>query len=206
MTSHPIDTETIHTVAGDYVLDFYVDENADQPCDSGFTIYRKGSRHYTEIEEGDIDPDAAVAVDNSGDTDCYYVHSPAAIARYLRIKGRGGVAIIDQEFDRVDETAQRGSVWGFAYAPDDASDPDEYTRCMLQQWKAWANGDTFGWKLIDPSGAEVDSCWGYYGLNDNSENSDRAYILEVATKLAEADAQDRIDIASRVGAGILGII
>ena len=61
-------------------------------------------------------------------------------------------------------------VYGVAGAPDDVPAEtdteilDRYTAAVLGQWRAWAVGDTFSWRVTDLTGGEVELCWGYYGF------------------------------------------
>ena len=104
-------------------------------------------------------------------------------------------------------------VYGVAWAPDDAADwhmPEQafnYTYCALAQWRAWADGDVFGWRLTDPAGDEVESVWGYYGSAfDTQPGSERNHTLEEATDAAQADAERRLSQANLAGAGLIGLI
>jgi hypothetical protein len=40
-------------------------------------------------------------------------------------------------------------------------------------YSEYASGEVYGYKVIDPEGKEIDSCWGFYG-------SEREYMLEQA--------------------------
>jgi hypothetical protein len=202
---YPFDTDTIHTAAGDYVLDYCHDENADQPYDEGFTLLTNGESHYghdsrIDIEDGDkTDPVVRTVIQALSNSFHRFDHvSGAAILRYVRLAGKQGATLVDFDYTPVEPSLDRENrVYGVAWAPDDAHDHDRYTRLSLQQWHAWAEGETFGWKLIDPSGNEVESVWGYFDTE-----GERAYILEEARNLAQADAEQRIANANLAGAGI----
>jgi len=213
---YPIDTETIHTAVGDYVINWYHDENADQPYDEGFTLITNGERDRINIETGDavsaLGRNIIQALSNSYHQ---WDHvSGAAIVRYLRLAGRLGVTLVDSDYTPTTASTDRDErVYGVAWAPEDAAastvslpdgsttDHAEYTRLALAQWHAWANGETFGWQLIDPSGNEVDSCWGYFNTKGEKE-----YTLQHATEIAQADALDRLNSANLAGAGFVGLV
>lgn len=38
--------------------------------------------------------------------------------------------------------------------------------CLQQEvrtYSAWANGESYGWEVVDSDGNQIDSCWGYIG-------------------------------------------
>ena len=203
---YPLDSEVIHTPAGDYTCEWWYDENPESPFDSGFTLITEGGRDYIDIRQGDTDgPEAANVVQAIYDRS----HSGAAIVRYLRLAEKKGVTLVYSDYTPDDRpsTDRQDRVHGVAWAPDDATDPDHYVRTNLQQWTSWRNGETFRWALLDPSGVEVDSCGGYFGTAwDTDPTSDRMYTLETARGIAQDDALDRIKSANLVGSGFLGLI
>ena len=163
-----LDTETINTAAGSYVLDWIQDDNADAPYDEGFTLLKNGSAwgpySRINIQEGDTDSPVAATILQalSNHAHGWDQISGAAIVRYLRLAGKRGVTLVDHEYSPVEPSTDRSErVYGVAWAPDDAADwhmPEQafhYTYCALAQWRAWADGDVFGWRLTDPAGDEV---------------------------------------------------
>lgn len=36
--------------------------------------------------------------------------------------------------------------------------------CEIEEYAAWATGDTWGYVIEDENGDELDSCWGFYGM------------------------------------------
>ena len=215
-----LDTETINTAAGRYVLDWIQDDNADAPYDEGFTLLKNGSAwgpySRINIQEGDTDSPVAATILQalSNHAHGWDQISGAAIVRYLRLAGKRGVTLVDHEYSPVEPSTDRSErVYGVAWAPDDAADwhmPEQafhYTYCALAQWRAWADGDVFGWRLTDPAGDEVESVWGYYGSAfDTQPGSERNHTLEEATDAAQADAERRLSQANLAGAGLIGLI
>ena len=211
-----LDSETIHTPAGDYEMRWLLDDAADQPFNDGFTLLTDGGRDRIDILEGDTDSAASLLVQEAFDKHAYdggdiwnwQLRSGAAIVRYLTLKGKKGVTLVSDSYRPEQPSTDRAEqVTGVAWAPDDAADPAEYTRLQLAQWEAWANGDTFGWQLFDPSEAIVDECWGFYGQHwDESPDSERSHTLREATDIALVDAENRARAVNLVGAGIVGII
>lgn len=39
----------------------------------------------------------------------------------------------------------------------------------VAEYSAWANGEVYGWKLLDRDGEEIDACYGYYGDVDRAK-------------------------------------
>lgn len=206
--SHIIDTETIPTDAGKYSVQFIYDESADQPEDEGFVLAVDNRWRNSEVTHGDYDAEAFAAVQGHvSNADFAWGHelrSGAAIVRYLRLKGNKGVTLVTQNFYADEPSTDRHQpVYGFAVAPDDASDPDAYVKSSLESWRAWANGDVFGYRVLDPQGNEVEdgSVWGYYGFSREYD-----YVLSEAKAAAEYDAKERVAQANTVGAGFVGVI
>ncbi len=184
-----IDTDTIETKAGDYTITWVVDQNADQPYDEGFTLFMPQTRDRIEIECGELPANVRNAIASRE-------VSGAAIVRYLTMLGHRGVTLVDHGYYATDASCDRNeTVVGVAFAPDDATDPDQYTINSLSQWRAWADGDVFGWILTDSDGNEIESVWGYYGYDD-----ERDYTLSEATYSANHDGA-RLLRWSRVGNG-----
>lgn len=212
-----IDTQTITANGGDYRIEFLVDETADHPYNEGFSLLTAGSRYQMAVDhisEVDSDADvlcnvtAALKVHSGGDHWDREYRSGAAIVRYLKLTGHHGATLVDDAYRPVDASTDRfDRVYGVAWAPADATDPTEYTTISLAQWESWADGDVFGWRLLDPQGEEIDACWGYYGFYHSLlGDSERAYIVDQAIESARSDANDRVQRANLVGAGFVDII
>lgn len=56
---------------------------------------------------------------------------------------------------------------GVLTVPDDATEPEEYARGILEEYTSWVNGDVWGVVTVylNPDGSfrEHESCWGYVG-------------------------------------------
>jgi hypothetical protein len=74
-----------------------------------------------------------------------------------------------------------------------------YTDGAVAEYRAWAEGDVFGWVLTSPNGAKVDSCWGYYGFSRERERT-----LSEAREAAQAHAREAIEQTNTAGAGFIG--
>lgn len=211
--NHIIDTETIVTDAGKYRVEFIYDESADQPEDEGFVFAMSGRERYAsdsriDIEHGDVPDEVKAVLLTSGphreDSWDWELHSGAALVRYLTLKGYKGVTLVGRDYRPVEpSTNRRERVYGVAWAPDDASDHAGYVKSSLKQWAAWAEGDVFGYRVLDPQGREVEdgSCWGYYGFSIEHD-----YVLSEARSAAEYDAKERVAQANQAGAGFVGVI
>lgn len=205
-----LEQTTIDTDAGTYVVQWFWDEDAERPYDEGFVLLVDGSPRNIDVREGFKDRDlthahAWAAVAGHGRSGDWYPSrtSGAALLRYLTLKGCKGVTLVDADYrPTTASTDPADRIFGVAWAPDDATDPATYTDACLADWQAWRGGDTFGWRLLDPSGDEVDSCWGYYGFS--TENRD--YTLSAARDAALTDQMRRAENANLVGSGFVGLI
>lgn len=50
----------------------------------------------------------------------------------------------------------------------------------VELYHSWLSGDVWGWEVEDGQGNEVDSCWGYYGWDDNIE-----YMIEMGKEAVD---------------------
>ena len=75
--------------------------------------------------------------------------------------GNGDIARFDS--GRVGIVAQRKDIDGIITSEEDFK---KSAKNNLETYTAWANGETFGYKIKDENDQEDDSCWGYYGLDD----------------------------------------
>lgn len=214
-----IDTETVDTPAGEYQVNFIADDGADEPYNHGFGIIKPATREYIGTEQGELPGDVGPniyrrtprtlvsnAMGNMSDKWEYEYRSGAAIVRYLRLLGVKGVTVIDDRYRPVSASTDRfEDIDGIAWSPDDVPDDhaDDYTRSGLGEWHAWAEGDVFGFNVTGPDGADVDdgSVWGFYGYDHEHD-----YVMSEARDVIDADVKERIEQASLVGAGFVGII
>lgn len=222
-----LDKETIDTDAGQYTVTWYHDDSANQPYDFGFTLMKNGGRDRIDVSTVGEDqgiPSSLVSEIESllkmhsrhgyGDYWDRDYRSGAALVRYLTLKGYKGVTLVSDDYSPEDASTNRlEAVHGIAWAPDDVpatlddngNYPATYVKIQLTQWRAWAEGDMFGYVVTGPDGEDVEdgAVWGYYGFWDGGE---REYTLSQAKNAAEADAAERVQRANLVGAGIVGIV
>lgn len=200
-----IESETIETPAGDYTVDWIVDECPERPYNYGFGLVSDGRR------DSGYDARIDIAEDDEGDAaeilelvqQCGSRISGAGLARYVRLKYKlGAVVVIDENFRAQEPSTDAGErIYGLAWGDSEWDDPQEAVKNCLAEWHAWAEGDCFGWELLDPRGKLVDSCWGYFGFD-----RERDYTLQTATQVALSDAEDRVEQANLVGAGFVGLV
>lgn len=87
---------------------------------------------------------------------------------------------------RVGIVALKRAVWGGGNEPDDWL--AECARSIAAEYTSWANGECYGYVLHDRAGREIDSCWGFIGIES------------VRGQAAEAAAcHDPGDVAQRWG-------
>lgn len=193
-----IDHETITTDAGDYTVTWFYYESAEQPYNEGLGFAFVGNRHQGTIKEGEHAEEVLTALG-------WQDYSSAVLARWLRIKyGLKGIREVSSDYRTSEPDSERfRAVYGLAWAPDDVPDEhaDRFTDSAIEEWRAWADGDTFGWVLNDPAGNEVSAVWGYYGFS-----RERDYTLTEAIETAKYDAAERIKAANLAGSGFVGLI
>jgi hypothetical protein len=208
---YEIDREAIDTEAGEYTVTWFADDDAQQPEDEGFILAVDGWECYgshsrIDIEHGDV-PDIVWSVLRTHGKYCQdswsrELRSGAALVRYLTLKGHKGVTLVNRDYRPTEPSADRfDRVYGVAWAPDDATSPVEYVKGDLDQWRAWANGDCFGYVVTNPAGQTIESVWGFYDFNREREET-----LSESVSAAQYDAKARTDQVNTAGAGIVGSI
>jgi hypothetical protein len=219
----PIRQTPVETPAGTYAVHWFWDETApaEPPYDHACGLLKKGGPRTIDIREGLPDrAHAADPVDAERYTALRSVWSAlacrrhpawdptdavsgAALVRYLTLKGFAGVTVIDDDFHAVEASADRDEhVHGVAWVSADFTDPASAVAGWLADWRAWRDGDIFGWVAYTPGGAEIESSWGYYGFS----SSEQQYTFECAESFIHAHAQEQVEKANLVGAGIIGPI
>lgn len=203
------ETAEVDTPAGVYTIELHYDESPEQPYNEGLGFAFDGGRESIDQAMGEHADEALSLIKyhnrrNAHNGNIYdtEVRSAAAIARYLRLKyGLKGIREVSEDYFTGEPSSDRGeSFQGLAWAPDDAGDPDKYTDGGIAEYRAWANGEVYGYVVLAPNGDHVGSCWGFYG-DDGAK-----YMLEDATGEAEYDAAQRVTASNRAGAGFVGII
>ena len=59
--------------------------------------------------------------------------------------------------------ALKRSEWGNGAEADDKL--EEYATAIAAEYTQWANGECYGYVLCDNAGNEIDSCWGFIGID-----------------------------------------
>jgi hypothetical protein len=54
--------------------------------------------------------------------------------------------------------------------PNETVTIERIIKAELETYNAYANGEVYGFKLFDEKGDEIDSCWGFYDLDDIKEH------------------------------------
>lgn len=204
-------TDTICTAAGDYTVTYPYDDSPEPPYNEGLGFVFDGRRQSVDVTDGPAgivdEMLSALRDDVSGyraNGRPTYRYSSAGIARYLRIAhGLYGVRMVSSDYHPYAPSTERERIAGIAWAPADvpAERADAYTDAAISEYRAYATGNVFGWRLTAPGGEFVDSCWGYYGFEAN-----HACALEAATECAHEHAIELRTSANLVGAGFVGII
>lgn len=74
-------------------------------------------------------------------------------------------------------------------------------RGFLETYTPWCNGDVWGYIIEDADGETLDSCWGYCGMDDATEQAKAAAEYESAQLAKEAQAEasaDELEASRRV--------
>jgi hypothetical protein len=199
---YELHSEKIDTPAGEYVVQFIADEYADQPENYGFSMLKIGDRRCMDVSVGDDIPAGLEGVLRARDMWDWEHRSGAAIVRWLTLMGKKGVTLVTDDYRPDTPTSDRfDRIAGVAWVDDDFTEPEKATSVCLEAWRAWAEGDVFGYVVTAPDGSDVGSCWGYYGFD-----RERDYVMSEARAAIAYDVSERQKKANLAGAGIVGLI
>lgn len=110
------------------------------------------------------DPDAVAAWERENATDWFtiplflYDHSGTAYC-----VGYSNPFHCPWDSGRVGIVALKRSDWADGKASDEAL--AGYAQGVATAYSLWANGECYGYVLCDSTGRDLDSCWGYIGLD-----------------------------------------
>lgn len=208
-----LDTESVKTDAGEYLIQYIHDPDAEQPYDESMGLWTDGragdgyiGNTKIDISEGDLPSLAWAAIRAPLDShDWYDQRSGAAIVRYLKLLGLRSVTEVDSDYHPIESDANRDvRVRGVAWvASADITDPDLAVRTWLAVWRAWAESDCFGYQVVAPDGKLIEDCWGYYGY---WAELDLPYVKSEAYETIAHDQAKRHEEANLVGSGFVGLI
>ncbi len=66
-----------------------------------------------------------------------------------------------------------------------------YLKGEVKEYDHFLTGDVFGWSVYDPDGNFLDSCWGYYGFNENIDDIMGEVKNIIDNNIAENEAAER---------------
>lgn len=87
---------------------------------------------------------------------------------------------------RVGIIALKRSEWGNGHESGDWL--ADCAQSIAEEYTNWANGECYGFVLQDPAGCEIDSCWGYLGMDAVREAATEAAGANPVTKSCAAGA------------------
>lgn len=79
---------------------------------------------------------------------------------------------------RVGTIALRRTEWGDGEESDEKL--AEYAQAIADDYTLWANGECYGYVLCDAAGRELESCWGFLGLERVREQAAKAAAWHAA--------------------------
>lgn len=84
-----------------------------------------------------------------------------------------GYLLISNKFDGTQYKTRKGHLMDLL---DDGRRHTLYQRgeSLLEAYQSWANGDIYGFRAFDKEGEEIDSCWGFLGLESVIEEATAA--------------------------------
>jgi hypothetical protein len=198
--SGAIESRTVETVAGEYIVTLYPDYDASNPIedDEAFAVVIEFSGYGGRWDE------STNTLSNAGDAgdvlrallDTHGHDTDAVSRRYLKwaaltdsrwVLAMGGQSASQSDYYRYALLADR----------DELGDVNAAIRAAMHDYQTLASGGVVGFVTTAPNGEVVESVWGYYEFED-------AY--GEATDAAHGDAEKRAQAVNLVGAGFVGIL
>lgn len=145
------------------------DQNAEMPFGNGVSIYYRKASRYT------------LGTDKLSDTDLQKMEGRVnkgelyGLPIYAYV--HGVVALGTSPFDCPWDSGRSGIA--VAAKSDFASEAEAHAaiRALVTEFNQYMGGDVWGFAITDEDGNELDSCWGFYGIE---------YCKEQATEAAQS--------------------
>ena len=67
----------------------------------------------------------------------------------------------------------------YGEGPEAAKAARRYMRGEVEEYGLFLQGEVYGYRIFDPAGEEIDSCWGFYGLEYITQEVRRELLSEV---------------------------
>ena len=159
---------------GQHTVSIHVDPHAENPRSYSTplgVLLVKQNRHFSGDRDASADEIAAILANkkNVALPVYAYVHSGVALSTAPFScpwdSGFCGVIFVPWEKAKAEGFTKRKAVVAALAAE-------------LAEYDAWQRGDTFGYEILGPDGAHVDSCWGFYGPS-------MGYCVTEATRVAQ---------------------
>jgi hypothetical protein len=194
--------ETIETVTLKHGLVARIEYDFDCPSpfedDDGLLIVIL-HRHYADPSNGECGttPDEVAEWRKANAREWYTV--PLYLYEHGRCAYRVGQAnpfSCPWDSGQVGIIALRKSEWGRGRGERNAK-RFEYAQSVADEYTSWANGDCYGYIIEDADGEELDSCWGYVGMDSVEQAIAEAAPAcedEAAEKEAAAIEETRPDL------------
>lgn len=158
---------------GGFTAEIHYDQDTEMPYagDEGLHIVVLHGR-YIDPSKGAIgsDPKAVQKWCDENDSDWYtvplwmYDHSGTV----YRVGGENPFHC-PWDSGRVGIIALKRSEWGSEGVTEEKL--FEYAQGVAETYSQWANGECFGYILKDEDGEEIDSCWGFIGMDHVEEEA-----------------------------------
>ncbi|MNU40315.1 hypothetical protein D3C71_290280 [compost metagenome] len=167
--------KTLDDLDGGLTADIHYDQDTEMPYagDEGVHIVVL-SRKYPDPAKGALGTDAASVERWRKENDAEWYSVPLWAYDHSGIVFRVGAQnpfTVDVDWDtaRAGVIALKRSEWGDGAEGDDKL--FEYAQGVAETYSHWANGECFGYVLKDEDGEEIDSCWGFIGMDHVEEEA-----------------------------------
>lgn len=170
----PIHTRTTKGFTANVVYDETGMPSPRRTCDNLGTFFGFHNRYMSPDAAPSSDPQEARAIAERGDNICIpvwmYDHSgtcyKAADTNPFHCPWDSGCF----GFIYVTRADARKALGKSRLMASDVETVKDILRSEVDVYSAWANGEVYGWEVLDPQGEQVDSCWGYIGDSEYAFN------------------------------------
>lgn len=204
-------TETVATDAGEYVIELFYDDSAENPL----TDYDHPGMAFRITEDrGHVVHDTLSDADSAGNAlrSLMEEHDgDELIRRYDKYR-----AITNTPWILVSGSGNGYSQshwWNWSVLVDMTEWPYDAeliksAKVTMDVYQTWARGEFVYYVVTDPDGEKIDSCYGIdnedYALTEARDNV--GFFAELRKKLLDNEAQEKMIQANLVGAGFVGLI
>jgi len=151
-----------------YTVKLIADHDATAPDefgDDGIILVTTKNRYFERLHDGksapELDDDPEMKRKYWAFPVYAYIHSGVALSL-----GRGGQFADPWDSGRIGTLFLAKSEWRYRTRETKKNwSAEHYAKVHIETWNQYLSGDVWGFEITDADGKDIDSCWGFYGLD-----------------------------------------